>query len=77
MISFDLQCPAKIIGTDNGNLSDTSSNVSKDRRAMNGMSLAIIQTTREAGRIRLTARPEGMQPVTVEIDSRFVPAGKK
>jgi beta-galactosidase len=77
MISFDLQGPAKIIGTDNGNLNDTSSNVSKDRRAMNGMALVIIQTTREAGKIRLTARPEGIQPVTVEIDSQFVPAGKK
>jgi len=77
MISFDLQGPAKIIGTDNGNLSDTTSNVSKDRRAMNGMALAIIQTTREAGKIRLTARPEGMQPVTVEIDSEPVLAGKK
>jgi len=42
-----------------------------------GTAVAIIQTTREAGMTRLSARPEGMKPVTIEIDSRLVPAEKK
>jgi beta-galactosidase len=70
MLSFDLQGPAKIIGTDNGNLQDTSSNISKDRAAFNGMALAIIQTTKQSGKIRMTVKAEGLKEATVEIDSR-------
>jgi beta-galactosidase len=69
-ITFDLKGPAKLIATDNGDLSDVlTPNNSKTRHAFNGMALAIIQSTRDAGKISLTASMEGAAPVTVDVES--------
>jgi beta-galactosidase len=69
-ITFDLKGPAKLIATDNGDLSDVlTPNNSKTRHAFNGMALAIIQSTRDAGKISVTASMEGAAPVTVDVES--------
>ena len=47
--------------------------VSWRRSAFNGLAQIIVQSTREAGAIRLTARAEGLQPATITIRSEAAP----
>jgi beta-galactosidase len=69
-ITFDLSGPGKIIGVDNGNPVSHESFQANHRKAFNGMCLVIVQTTRTAGPMRLTARAEKMPPAEVDINSR-------
>jgi beta-galactosidase len=75
-ITFDLQGPAKIIGTDNGDLADLGPPTSKDRKAFNGMALAIIQSSNQSGKIRMIARGGGLKEAAVEVESSSVPSVK-
>ncbi len=43
------------------------------RSAFNGLAQIIVQSTREAGAIRLTARADGLQPATITIRSEAAP----
>jgi beta-galactosidase len=43
------------------------------RSAFNGLAQIIVQSTRDAGAIRLTARADGLQPATITIRSEAAP----
>ena len=43
------------------------------RSAFNGLAQVIVQSTKAAGTVRLTARAEGLKPATTEIYSRPCP----
>jgi len=68
-VTFEVQGEARIIGIDNGDLSISESFQGDERHAFNGMCLAILQTTRKAGAIRVTARSPGLREATAELAS--------
>jgi beta-galactosidase len=43
------------------------------RSVFNGLAQIIVQSTRAAGAIRLTARADGLQPATITIRSEAAP----
>jgi beta-galactosidase len=68
-VAFDVQGEARIIGLDSGDLSISESFQGSERHAFNGLCLAILQTTRNPGAIRITARSPGLREATVELAS--------
>jgi beta-galactosidase len=70
MVHFSVTGPAKIIGVDNG-AATTDEDFKTDHRSTSmGMCLAILQTTRSAGPIKVTAHADGFKDVSAEIDAR-------
>ena len=64
-IAFELEGEGKLIGVDNGDMTDMSSFKGKVRKAFHGMCLAIVQSTARAGQIRVTATSPGLKPASV------------
>ncbi len=77
LVHFKIEGNGRLIGVDNGNPVDHDSFKADpstqlrtgQRRAFNGLCLAILQSTHKPGRIRLKARSEGLKEATVEIMS--------
>ena len=69
-IKFTVDGPAKLLGIENGDLN--SSAIGKDgaRNAWHGRGLAILQSTRESGKVRLTAHADGLKDTSIEIEAR-------
>ena len=70
LVRFDLQGPGTILALDNGDLADLTSPRATQYKVFGGMALAIVQSRPQTGRIRLTARSEGLKEAAIEIDSR-------
>ncbi len=68
LVSFDLQGAASLIGVDNGNPISHEDYKAKERLAYHGLCLAIIQSKREAGHVRVTASANGLKAASVELD---------
>jgi beta-galactosidase len=68
-IVFQLSGPGKIIGVGNGDPSSHEPDKAHKRRAFNGLCMAIVQSTKEAGEIRLEASSPGLVPTTLVIES--------
>jgi beta-galactosidase len=78
-VSFKLTGPGKIIGVGNGDPScheadRPDATDAAVRSAFNGLCLALVQATAEAGTIHLEASAEGLPSVSVEIESGAVVA---
>ncbi len=82
-IIFELTGPGKIIGVGNGDpashepdqfisSSETPSPVWQ-RSLFNGLAQVIVQSTKEAGEIKLTARADGLTPVTAVVQAKACP----
>lgn len=69
-ITFDVQGPAGLIGVDNGNPVSHESFQAKTRRAFNGMCLAIVQSTMEAGTVVITASAPGLASGSVHVGTQ-------
>ena len=67
-VSFDLQGAASIIGVDNGNPTSHEDYKARQRLAFHGLCLAIIQSTRETGHIRMTARADGLKEASIALN---------
>jgi beta-galactosidase len=67
-ITFQCSAPGKLIGVGNGNPSSHEQDKGDRRRAFNGLCMAIVQSTREPGEIRLVASSPGLEPATVVIE---------
>ena len=60
-IHFDVTGPGTLVATDNGDATDLNIFSSPDRRAFNGLALAIVKAKRgQPGAITITARSEGL-----------------
>jgi beta-galactosidase len=68
-ITFEVSGPAKLIGVDNGDPMSHASYQARTRALFNGMALALIQSTPEAGAIQITARSDGLREARLEISS--------
>lgn len=66
-VRFEVTGPGRIIGVDNGDPIDLESTKADHRKAFNGMCLAIVQSTAEAGVIQVAASSEGLRGGEVAI----------
>ena len=67
LVEFKVEGEGVLIGTDNGNPSDKTQMKSKARSAFNGLALAVIQSTRKSGIIRLTATSDELKQAVLQI----------
>ena len=65
-VVFEVGGPGNIIGIGNGNLSDPEDYKDNKHKTYNGRGLAIFQSIRESGNVRITARAEGLKPASFE-----------
>ena len=72
-ITFDVKGAGKLVGVDNGSSPDHDSYQADNRKAFSGKVLAIVQSTKEAGEITVTAKADGLQSSTVKIATTAVP----
>ena len=67
-IHFDLEGPGEIVATDNGDPTSLESFESPDRKAFNGLCLAIVRgQAGQPGKLRITARAQGLKLGTASI----------
>jgi beta-galactosidase len=59
----------KLIGLDNGNPTDLTPMKSNQRKLFNGLALAVVQTTNEAGNIKVTVSSAGLKEASFNITS--------
>jgi beta-galactosidase len=69
-VAFEVSGPAKLIGVDNGDPESHASYQASTRALFNGMALALLQSTSDAGTIRITARSKGLKDASLEFTSR-------
>jgi beta-galactosidase len=78
-IHFELDGPGKILGVGNGDPSSHEPDVflptensapAWQRSLFSGLAQVIVQSTKDPGEIRLTARADGLTPVTLTIPSQ-------
>ncbi|MGC9349309.1 MAG: sugar-binding domain-containing protein, partial [Anaerolineae bacterium] len=69
LITFDVQGPGRLIGVDNGNPISHEPFQANKRRAFNGLCLAIVQSTRAPGTLRVTASAPGLAADTVRVEA--------
>ncbi|HYQ58178.1 MAG TPA: glycoside hydrolase family 2 TIM barrel-domain containing protein [Draconibacterium sp.] len=67
MIKFEIKGDAEIIGVENGNMGDVSMVKTNERKAHNGLCLAIIQSEK-AGKIKVKATSAGLESAAVDIE---------
>src|ERR1019366_3837844 len=65
--AFQLSGEGKIIGVGNGDPSSHEPDQAHRRRAFNGLCVAIVQSTKNPGEIRLNAVSPGLDPATLVI----------
>jgi beta-galactosidase len=70
-ITFKLSGPGEIVATDNGDATDLEAFQSPQRKAFNGLALAIVKTRAgEGGKLTLTASADGLEGAQVTLDSQ-------
>lgn len=70
-ITFSIDGPGEIIATGNGDATNHTSFLSKERKAYNGMCLAIVRSQRgKTGTIRIKAESDGLAPAQITITSQ-------
>jgi beta-galactosidase len=67
LVHFSLEGDGKIIGVDNGDPGDHSTYKVDQRKAFNGLCLAVVQSSDKPGTITLTATSGDLKKATVEI----------
>jgi beta-galactosidase len=70
LVKFSVSGPGFVAGVDNGYQASMESFKKPERKAYNGMALAIIQTTDKAGTITLRAEAEGLEAASVTLSSK-------
>ncbi len=73
LIAFDLQGAGALIGVDNGDPTSHEDFKARQRKAFNGLALALVQTTTHPGEIRLKVTAEGLQSAEVVLRSSAAP----
>jgi beta-galactosidase len=70
LVKFSVSGPGFVAGVDNGYQASMESFKAPERKAYNGMALAIIQTTEQGGAITVKATAEGLVPATITLTSK-------
>ncbi|HZU62934.1 MAG TPA: beta-galactosidase GalA [Novosphingobium sp.] len=66
-LDFALEGPARLLGTGNGNPTDTTPDHAASRPAFNGLAQAIVQSTGATGAIQLAVSGEGVAPARLSL----------
>jgi len=66
-VSFEISGPGRIIGVGNGDPNSHEPEKGNQRSLFNGLAQVIVQSTKDAGEIRLTATAEGLSPATTVV----------
>ena len=66
-VAFAIEGPGHLIGVDNGDPFSHASYRAPSRRAFHGLCLAIVQSTAQTGRVRVTASSPGLQSASVDL----------
>ena len=70
-ITFEISGPGEIVATDNGDPADLVAFSSKERKAFNGLALAIVKAKRgQAGIITVTAKSKGLTTASTQIKAK-------
>jgi beta-galactosidase len=56
-----------VLGTGNGDPTDTTPDHSLDRRSFNGLAQVLVQADGTAGQITLSAQGEGLAPARIDL----------
>ena len=67
-VSFEIEGEAKLLGVDNGAYTNTQDFQSNQLHTDQGRCLAIIQSTRKSGLVKVTAKAPGFESQTVKIE---------
>ena len=70
LVEFNIEGEGVIAGVGNGNPVSHEYFKANKRKAFHGMCLAVIQSKREPGTIRLAAESEGLQPAEVLVQAK-------
>jgi beta-galactosidase len=73
LVRFFVEGPGGLIGVGNGDPASHEPDKADQRRAFNGLCLALVQSRREPGRLLVTAVSDGLKSAAVEI--RSIPGG--
>jgi beta-galactosidase len=68
-VSFELSGPGKMIGVGNGDPSCHEPDKATKRSAFNGLCMAFVQATKQAGEIRVVASASGLESATAVIQA--------
>ena len=60
-IDFEIEGPGEIVGVSSGDPTNHESFKGKSHRALNGKCLVIVQSTRQAGEIKISANSAGLE----------------
>lgn len=74
-VKFTVEGEGKLVSVDNGRQDDHQSYQDNNRDAFSGQLVAIVQSTKTAGEITVTASAEGLDPATVTINTTPVDEG--
>lgn len=66
-LRFALTGPGHVLGTGNGDPTDTTPDHSLDRRSFNGLAQVLVQADGTAGQITLSAQGEGLAPARIDL----------
>jgi beta-galactosidase len=69
-VTFNLTGPGRLLGVGNGDPASHEPDKANQRTAFNGLCLAIIQSGREPGGIRIQAESPGLKSATVKVEAR-------
>ena len=72
LITFKVSSEGKLIGVGNGDPTDQESDKGTSRKAFSGLCMAIVQTTKTAGKITVEAASPGLESTSVTIASKAV-----
>jgi len=73
-VTFNVSGTGKLLGVGNGDPSSHESDQAAKRRAFNGLCMAIVQASRQAGDVVVEASSPGLQGTSVTINCRAVKA---
>lgn len=71
-VTFKVEGEGVLVGVDNGNQTDHDSYQANNRKAYNGSLIAIVQSTKNAGTIQVTATADGLASDTVTVKTTAV-----
>jgi beta-galactosidase len=71
-IGFSVDGPGLILGVGNGDPSSHEPDHARERRAFNGLCMALVQTLRSPGTITVTARAPGLRPASLRLTSSLL-----
>jgi beta-galactosidase len=69
-VTFNVTGPGRLLGVGNGNPTGHEPDKAKHRSAFNGLCLAIIQSAREPGAIRIQADSPGLKSAEAKVEAR-------